>query len=156
VSVFGKNISKKGEKTMIKKLSIAALLFLFVSVPSSYAEQQSPAQMVETFFGMIQKGQISQAYDQLLVNSSIPASKPQAVQLLKTQTQNALTLYGNILGIDKIHEEHFGQSIVRLVYVLKLDVVPTAWEFYFYKPKSVWFLANITFNDQFNGLESKK
>ena len=141
---------------MIKKLSITALLFLFVSVPTSFAGQQSPAQMVETFFGMIQQGKISQAYDQLLVNSSIPTSKPQAVQLLKTQTQNALTLYGNILGVDKIHEEQVGKSIVRLVYVLKLEVVPTAWEFYFYKPKSVWFLANITFNDQFNGLESKK
>ncbi len=141
---------------MIKKLSVAALLILFVSASTSFAEQQTPAQMVETFFGMIQKGQISQAYDQLLINSSIPASKPQAVQLLKTQTQNAMTLYGKMLGFEKIHEEQMGESVVRLVYLLKLDLVPTTWEFYFYKPKSVWFLASITFNDQFNGLESKK
>jgi hypothetical protein len=141
---------------MIKKLSIAALFVLFVSASTSFAEQQTPVQMVETFFGMIQKGQISQAYDQLLKNSSIPASKPQAVQLLKTQTQNAMTLYGTMLGFEKIYEEQMGKSVVRLVYLLKLDLVPTTWEFYFYKPKSVWFLASITFNDQFNGLESKK
>jgi hypothetical protein len=145
-----------GGKTMIKKLSFVTLFILLVSAPSSYAKEKTPAQMVEAFFHLIEKGQISPAYDQLLENSSIPTSKPQAVQLLKTQTQNALTLYGNILGVEKIHEEKIGQSIVRLVYVLKLDVVPTSWEFYFYKPKNIWFLANITFNDQFNGLESRQ
>jgi hypothetical protein len=140
---------------MLKKL-LSIVFILFVSASISYAGQQNPAQMVETFFGMIQKGQISQAYDQLFVNSSIPTSKPQAVQLLKTQTASGLPLYGNILGFEKIHEEKIGQSIIRLVYVLKLDLVPTAWEFYFYKPKSIWFLANITFNDQFDALESKQ
>lgn len=141
---------------MIKRLFISTLFILVVSVSISYAKQQAPVQMVETFFEMIQKGQISQAYDHLFVNSSIPTSKPQAVQLLKTQTKSGLPLYGNILGYEKIHEEKIGQSIIRLVYVLKLDLVPTTWEFYFYKPKSTWFLANIMFNDQFNLLESKK
>lgn len=141
---------------MIKKFFIFILFILFVSVSTTYAKQQNPSQMVENFFKMIQKGQINQAYDQLLANSSIPTSKPQAVQLLKTQTASGLPLYGNILGFEKIHGEKIGQSIIRLVYVLKLDLVPTAWEFYFYKPKSVWFLANIMFNDQFNLLESKK
>jgi hypothetical protein len=141
---------------MIKKLSIATLLILLVSASTSFAAEKTPAQMAETFFQMVGKGQISQAYDQLFENSSIPTSKPQAVQLLKTQTQNALILYGNILGVEKIHEEKIGQSIIRLVYVLKLDVCPTAWQFYFYKPKNVWFLADITFNDQFNLLESKQ
>jgi hypothetical protein len=139
---------------MIKKLSIIALLILLVSASTSYADDKTPIQMAETFFQTVEKGQISLAYDQLFVNSSIPTSKPQAVQLLKTQTQNALTLYGNILGVEKIHEEKIGKSIIRLVYVLKLDVVPTAWEFYFYKPKNIWFLADITFNDQFNLLGS--
>ena len=140
---------------MMKKLSIVALLILLVSASISFADDKTPAQMAETFFQTIEKGQVSLAYDQLFVNSSIPASKPQAVQLLKTQTQTALSLYGNILGVEKIYEEKIGQSIIRLVYVLKLDVSPTSWEFYFYKPKNVWFLADITFNDQFNLLERK-
>jgi hypothetical protein len=141
---------------MIKKLSIIALLILLVSASTSYADDNTPVQMAETFFQTVEKGQISLAYDQLFVNSSIPTSKPQAVQLLKTQTQTAMTLYGNILSVEKIHEEHFGQSIVRLVYVLKFNAVPTAWEFYFYKPKNTWFMVDITFNDQFDLLVSKQ
>jgi hypothetical protein len=141
---------------MIKKLSITILLILFVSVSISYAKQQGPTQMVEAFFAMLQKGKISEAYDLLLQGSSIPTSKPQAVQLLKTQTASGLPLYGSILGVEKIHEERIGQSIIRLVYVLKSELAPTAWEFYFYKPKSNWFLANITFNDQFQLFESKQ
>ena len=45
-----------------------------------------------------------------------------------------------------------GQALVRLVYVLKSDKLATVWEFYFYKPQASWFLANLNFNDQFNGL----
>jgi hypothetical protein len=141
---------------MMKKLSIVALLILLVSASTSYADDNTPAQMAETFFQTVEKGQVSLAYDQLFVNSSIPASKPQAVQLLKTQTQTAMTLYGKILAVEKIREEHFGQSIVRLVYILKFNAVPTTWEFYFYKPKNTWFMVDITFNDQFDLLVSKQ
>jgi hypothetical protein len=67
-----------------------------------------------------------------------------------------MTLYGKILAVEKIREEHFGQSIVRLVYILKFNAVPTTWEFYFYKPKNTWFMVDITFNDQFDLLVSKQ
>jgi hypothetical protein len=82
--------------------------------------------------------------------------KPQAVDLLKAQTASGLPMYGKVLGFEKIIEEKFGISIVRLVYVLKSEKAPTIWEFYFYKPQTNWFLGNVMFNDQFQSLDSKK
>lgn len=141
---------------MIKKLSVLILLILFISASVAYSKEQSPTQEVENFFQMVQDGKINEAYDQLLKGSSIPTSKPQAVQLLKTQTSSGLPLYGSIFGFEKVREESFGASVIRLVYILKSEIAPTVWEFYFYKPKLKWFLANITFNDQYQLLESKQ
>jgi hypothetical protein len=85
----------------------------------------------------------------LFVGSAIPKNKPQAVALLKTQTQSGLPLYGKIIGYEFVKEESYGTSIDRLVYILKSDGGPTIWEFYFYKPADSWFLSNVVFNDQY-------
>ena len=126
-------------------LIIIIAVFSFVQI--SYAKE--PVEFTSEFFTMLSAGKISKAYDQLFIGSQIPAQKPQAVDMLKRQTSSALPLYGEIVGLEKIREERIGKSIVRLVYVLKLELAPTTWEFYFYKPKGNWFLANVIFNDQF-------
>ena len=131
------------KKFMLLIITIA--IFTFIQV--SYAKE--PVEFTTEFFTMVTAGEISKAYDQLFIGSQIPAQKPQAVDMLKRQTSSGLPLYGNIVGLEKIREERIGKSIVRLVYVLKLELAPTTWEFYFYKPKGNWFLANVIFNDQF-------
>mgnify|MGYP005807625807 CR=1 FL=1 len=141
---------------MIKYYSIIVLLISTFLPPSIYAESTNPTKMAESFLQMVQDGKISEAYDQLFIGSSIPTSKPQAVQMLKTQTSSGLPLYGSILGYEKIRQESFGVTTVRLVYILKSEFAPTVWEFYFYKPKGAWFLASIKFNDQFQFLNSMK
>ena len=129
----------------MKKILIS-LLFLFAF--SSQAAQIEPKNIISDFFSSIIKGDVSVAYDKLFSGSSIPADKPQAVNLLKQQTKNGLSLYGKILGYEFISEEKFGKSILRYVYILKLEKGPVVWVFYFYKPKDKWILANVTFNDQ--------
>ena len=105
---------------------------------------------------MIKKDKISEAYDGLFDGSTIPKSKPQAVEMLKRQTSSGLPLYGKILAYENIRMEKFGESIIRLVYVLKSETGPTIWEFYFYKPSNNWFLVKITFNDEFHLIEKKE
>ena len=85
---------------MIKKLSVLILLILFISASIVYSKEQSPTQKVENFFQMVQNGKINEAYDLLFLGSSIPSSKPQAVQMLKTQTSSGLPLYGSIIWIN--------------------------------------------------------
>ena len=75
---------------------------------------------------------------------------------IRKQTEAALPPMGKVLGFDLILEEPFGTSLVRLVYLLKSERHLTAWEFYFYKPKSVWFVAEVNFSDKFHLLNPKK
>lgn len=129
------------------KILLACFLLLPLSLFAS--EPTSPKQMAEAFLASVQKGDISDGYDRLFMGSAIPQDKPQAIALVKTQTQSGLPLYGKILGYEMVKEEKFGTSIVRLVYILKSEKAPIIWEFHFYKPKGSWFLANVIFNDQF-------
>lgn len=130
------------------------LLVVFTIFTSQLVHAKEPQALADDFFKLIRSGKIAEAYDQLLQGSQIPAQKPQAVEVLKKQTETALPIFGNIVGVEKIREEKIGTSIVRLVYVLKSEIAPTVWELYFYKPKADWFLGNIMFNDQFQLLHT--
>jgi hypothetical protein len=143
------------EERAMKKLAVFVLstILIFAIVGTCLAKE--PKEFVEEFFGNIKAGKVTEGYDILLAGSGIPAMKPQAVEVLKKQTSSGLSMYGKIIGFEKIREEQFGTSIVRLVYVLNSEEAPTIWEFYFYKPQANWFLANILFNDQFQSLENK-
>ena len=126
------------------------VLLLFLFSFSLNASTNNPTDAISEFFEHLIKGDISSAYDGLFLGSSIPTDKPQAVMLVKQQTKNGLALYGNMLGYELITKQKYGKSIIRFVYVLKTQKAPIVWEFYFYKPKEKWFLANVVFNDQLN------
>ena len=132
------------------------VILVLISSSVFAAEPESPRAKAENFLSLLQQGSIGTAYDQLFKGSSIAADRPQVVTLLMQQTQSGLASYGKVLGYEIVHEEPLGSSVVRLVYFLKSEKAPTTWEFYFYKPKSAWFIVNVTFNDQFQFLDKKK
>jgi hypothetical protein len=136
------------------KLTAGILQILLLVCFCQFANAKEPKEFTNTFFKMVQFGKIPEAFDQLFVGSQIPTQKPQAVDALKRQTASGLPMYGNILKVELVREEKIGTSIIRLVYVLTSDIAPTVWEFYFYKPKSDWFLGNINFNDEYKSLQS--
>lgn len=139
----------------MKKMIVFVLAVIVICTIASTGFAKDPKEFVEEFFSYVKAGKVSQGYDVLFVGSGIPAMKPQAVDMLKTQTASGLPMYGKILGFEKVREEKFGASVVRLVYILKSEKAPTVWEFYFYKPQTNWFLGHIIFNDQFQNLDSK-
>jgi hypothetical protein len=140
----------------MKKALIFTLVMCLMPGGIALAQSKIPVQMAEKFFGMVEKGKIGEAYDQLFQGSMIPVTKPQAVETMKKQTESGLSIFGKIFGYEKIREERFGSSILRLVYVVKSEKFPTVWEFYFYKAKNDWVLGNLKFNDYFQGLEALK
>mgnify|MGYP006311370489 CR=1 FL=1 len=136
----------------MKKMVLLSLAIVFcVSVRSSWAKD--PNAFAQDFFDRIQAGNISEAYDGLFAGSGIPDMKPQAVDMLKRQTESGLALYGRVISYELIHEEAFCKSIVRLVFALNQEIAPTIWQFCFYKPRDQWFLGHVNFNDQFQNIE---
>ena len=139
---------------MIRVRLNAALLMLLLF--SSVVHAAEPTKQAEKFFLTLIKGDINGAYDEIFVGTGIMEAKPQAVQMLKTQTQSAFQIYGKPFAFETIHNEQLSPSLIRLVYLLKFEQLPVTWEMYFYKPRDDWKLSNITFVDQFQNISRKK
>jgi len=127
------------------------LLPILSAVTAAFADDGNPRQRAEQFLAALSAGATDKAYDQLFAGSPVAAESTR-IDALKRQTGANLPVYGKALGYDLVLEKTFGTSVVRLLYVLKMEKHPIVWEFFFYRPKDKWFLANVGLNDEFNGL----
>jgi hypothetical protein len=137
----------------IIKIAVPVLLTLILC-SASVSPKTDYKKETETFLVSIIKGEVDKAYGELLSNSML-ANKLEEVKLLKEQTKTAVNLYGKLIGYEPVKTQKYGNSIVRLVYVLKCERMPVIWEFYFYKAASDWKLTSIKFNDKYDLLADK-
>lgn len=129
------------------------LALLCLSLLSCAAFAQSPRAQSEAFLEVLRKGQLGPAYAKLLEGSNIGRDQAQGIQ---RQTAATLQPLGRVLGYDLIREEQFGQSLTRLVYLLRSERHLTLWELYYYRPASRWFLAEINFSQRMDALAPKR
>src|ERR687892_391505 len=108
------------------RLWIPAVVFCITLVGGAHAEQARPSTprgIVESFLGLLSKGEVEPAYQSLLAGSPI-ASQTAQVQNLRNQTQAAMSLFGKPLGYELYKEEKFGESLVHFVYIQRLEKHP--------------------------------
>jgi hypothetical protein len=130
-----------------------ALFILLVAIGCTQALSAEPpppeelTQMTGKFFELLKKDKVEQAYDELLKGSKIKG-KSEDVTQLKTQTREALTTFGPVLGFELLDYKRKGFSLMQLVYFSWQDERPLRWRFTFYRPKDKWRLVNIQLDDQ--------
>ena len=133
----------------MKKLLIVLLAFSFcANLPA--ADPPPPeelTQAVSKFYEALKKDKVEQAYDDLLKISKIKNSK-EDVAKLKTNTREALTSFGPLLGFELLEHKRMGFSLMQLIYFSWHEERPLRWRFTFYRPKDKWRLVNIQLDDQ--------
>lgn len=60
--------------------------------------------------------------------------------------------FGTAVGIEFAKEETIGSSFVRYTYIHKFQNHAIKWVFIFYKPKDVWLVNAVSFDDQYQTL----
>lgn len=139
----------------MKTIKIVVAAFLGLVLCSAAVPEEADYQTrAEIFLAGIIEKEVDKSYDELFSNSLI-ASKSQMVKLQKENTWTVLNTYGKLLDYEFVKQQEYGDSVVRLVYVLKSEQIPLIWEFYFYKPVSDWTLVNITFDTKYDLLADK-
>ncbi len=116
-------------------------------LPAARAADPAARVRAETFFRTIIEGDTSKAFDALMDGSLIPNSQPTALPRLKSQLETGLRVYGRPVGFDLLEEKEFGPSLVRCVYLFRLEKYPLVWQFFFYKGKDRWLPVNVRFSD---------
>jgi hypothetical protein len=101
-------------------------------------------------------GKTNEAIDNLYSSNPAMGQKIQQLNVMKQQVAMVANLFGKAIGVEDYIVEQITPSITRVVKIMKYDVHPVVWEFYFYKPHDKWVASNSIFNDQFGSLNSKK
>lgn len=112
---------------------------------------KAPAEIVHTFFGLLEKQEIDAAYTGLTSGSKI-AERPEELRGLKTKTREAIAVFGTISGYDLVESRPVGQRLVRATYISLGREFPLRWRFYFYKAEEIWRLIDLRVDDKLTGI----
>ena len=137
----------------MKKIAIAVVVVVGVLLCSAFLKSDYE-NAVEDFLETIIKGDVDNAYDNLL-KGTLLADRVESVQLQKQQTAQLFDSYGKMLGFEQTKKQQYGQSLVRLVYILKCEKMPVVWEFYYYKASNKWQLISLKSRDRLDMLANK-
>ena len=131
-------------------LLVAAFVFATraPSVAAPSAGTTTAQAKAEMLFSTIIGGDTSKAFDGLLAGSVIADKQSGAAYNLRNQLENGMRLYGRPVGFDLVEEKTFGPSLVRFVYIFRLEKYPLIWEFFFYRSGDAWLPIEVRFNDQ--------
>lgn len=133
---------------MNRSLMVCGLL-LTLCVGVSGAEEPAaqtlvPVDHATSFFEILLSDEWQEAPAKLLAGSGIIQSDPEAANKILEQVTQRHEILGAPLGYELITNDEIGTSVVRLLFVLKFESKPVAWEFYYYKASDTWELANLS------------
>jgi len=133
---------------------LSALLVVSACALAQAARAQpEPTAIADAFLAALEKKEVESGFDALLQHAEFDEAKPQDTMLLKTQVRTLFDLYGKTYGYERVLEKKYGDSLLRLAYLLRFGSSPVVWNFTFYRVGERWTLLHLTFNDQLQGLE---
>lgn len=115
------------------------------------ASPEAPAQIAGGFFGLLQRGEVEKAYEQLTRGSKI-ADRPEDLKTLKAKTHEAIDVFGAIFGYEAVESKNVGTRLLRRTYVSLGKDFPLRWRFYFYKSENAWRLIDLRVDDRLAGM----
>lgn len=96
-------------------------------------------------------GEVSDAFSLMRQHSPLPEQDIQAAEDTTVQQLKMLSpRFGRIVGHEFIRSETAGESLIRLIYIVKHEKHILRWRFIFYRPNDKWLLNNFKWDDQIN------
>lgn len=99
------------------------------------------------FFNNLILGNISNAYKELLKGSPI-LNNEKKLKMQLEKTEEAIKLYGKILGFESVGAEYLANSYVTVKFITLHNFNPLLWTLSFYKsPNLGWIVMNLKLTD---------
>lgn len=111
------------------------------------AEADTPDKTVARFFDALRRREVDAAYEQLTKGTKI-AERPDDVRMLKSKTNDAIKVFGQMTGYDQIGKKAVGERLLCQTYISLGKDFPLRWRFYFYKPLDTWKLIDLRVDDR--------
>jgi hypothetical protein len=139
----------------MKRILAAAILFLMLpctamagtnEVPADWTEA-TPEAMAEAGLDLLLQGKYAAMIDKLFESSDRNAFDESKLDLFKRQSLAQLPMYEKILRYELAEKKTFGESTVRLIYIVISEKCPLIFTFHFFRPKDDWTIYSFNFSD---------
>ena len=117
------------------------------SVSTRPKVDDSIAETIDTFFALLAKNQIDKAYERLTFGTKI-AEQAKEVATLRSRTQQAIVLFGDVRGHELVQVKNVGTHLLAATYLSLGKDFPLRWRFYFYRSDGPWKLIDIRVDDR--------
>ena len=121
------------------------------ATPAQSVASDSVDKIVATFYGLLTKGQVDDAYDFLTKGTRI-ADDLDRMASLKGRTKDAIKLFGDIQGFELVSIQNSGTHLMRATYVSLGKTAPLRWRFLFYRLDKTWRLIDLGVDDRLSDL----
>ena len=127
------------------RILIFCSLFL-LALPTAQAQTTSDA-LLEEFFTKYALD-TDTGFDYLFGTNRWMGADNEGVNNVKSRIKNLLGLVGNYIGYEVISEKALGESLKKVVVVVKYERQPLRFNFELYKPDKTWIIFNFSFNEE--------
>ena len=144
---------------VLRKHFSGATALLLISVPTFPLHASGEPKIVapanaETnaiaakFFGLMKTGGAQPALKYLGSLSILYASKQDQIELMATQTDGAIKIYGPVVSWELVESETLGGNVRREFYTVQHANNVVRWRLFFTRSPKGWSVASFNFDDQ--------
>jgi hypothetical protein len=101
----------------------------------------------------IGKGNVDDAWSMMKTNTTIPPGRIDSFAAgYNSQFVQTIKYYGPSIGMELISAELSGESVLRLIYLIKYEVTGVSWFLTFYKGRENWVLTDFNYDINMNAI----
>jgi hypothetical protein len=130
------------------KKTIFFIVLIFSLTP--IFAQNKPEDVTGKFFELYEKDGAAKAIEYIFDNNKYMDKNSDVLTQIQSRLSQLVTLVGTYNGYELMESKYLGQSYLQQIFILKYDRQPIKFIFLLYKPKDVWQIQNLRFDDKFN------
>ena len=133
-------------------LTTTAALLLPRASSAETSDTSSLKGQASAFLARVSPGSWKGAASELLGGSSLARANPAMAAQLESRLQAMVLELGASIGHELVTEKLLGDSLVRLVYLLKFKNRPAVFEFFYYRSHDSWEIVLLNIEADFGKL----
>ena len=119
-----------------------------ISLAASIETEDDCRRLADRAMVLVGKGEYDEAFSSVKADWPLPPEEMNRLaKLTKEQLAKVSERFGDVVGTEFIRQDSIGRSYIRFTYIQKFERHATCWHFIFYKPKNVWLLNGLTWDD---------
>ena len=128
-------------------MKIKMLLLVVLAITKMSFSQQTPDEMVNTFFEKFKENGSTEALNFLYEQNEWISKSSDDVILLKNQMESLSEDYiGKYFGYEQIVEKKLSDSFILRSYIVKYSRQPLRFTFKFYRPDDLWIFYGFSYD----------